>query len=324
MKQPTATAPLWLVIVAFAIVYIVWGSTYFFIQTSEKGLPPFLLGAIRFSASGFLLLLWCAVNKQKVWYRPQIISSFITGNLLLFIANGSIIWAEEVLPSSFVAVLVSAVPLWFVLLDARNRKANFSNRKIIVGIIIGFAGVVLLFGQKLVSGLSSANSTFLIINMLVVIGGNICWAAGSLYSKYRSQGNIMVGAAWQMIAAALSFFLLTFCSGEFSRFHIQKVPTSAWLSVLYLVTMGSLAGYSAYIWLLSVRPATQVSTNAYVNPVVAVLLGVFFGSEVISNTQLIALAVILSSVFIINADKYKRPSDTMIESDYKKEQEELL
>ena len=304
--QPTPAAPLFLVITAFAIVYIVWGSTYFFIQLSERGFPPFLLGAVRYSASGILLLAWCAVTKEKIWYRPQMLPSFITGNLLLFISNGSIIWAEEVLPSSFVAVLVSAVPLWFVLLDARNRKANFSNTKIIIGIITGFAGVVLLFGQKVLAGLPAANSHFLIINMLVVIAGNICWAAGSLYSKYHSEGNIMVGVAWQMIAAAFSFFILTFFSGELHHFHIQQVSVTAWLSVLYLVIMGSLAGYSAYIWLLSVRPATQVSTNAYVNPVVAVLLGVFLGGEMMNTIQIVALAIILSSVFIINSDKYKK------------------
>lgn len=299
------TAPVWLVTAAFAIVYIVWGSTYFFIQTSEQGFPPFLLGAVRFSASGILLLAWCAIKKQKLWLRKQIISSFIAGNLLLFVATGSIIWAEQWLASSFVAVLVSAVPVWLVLLDRRNRKVNFSDPKIIVGVIAGFAGVVLLFAQKLLSGLPATNTAFLVINMLVVIGGNISWAAGSLYSKYHSEGNVMVSAAWQMIAAACSFIILTFSTGEVARFHLQQVPLSAWLSVLYLVTMGSLAGYSAYIWLLSVRPATQVSTNAYVNPVVAVLLGVLLGNEAISGVQLFALAVILSSVFIINADKYR-------------------
>ena len=305
MKQQS-TAPIILVIIAFAIVYIVWGSTYFFIQSAESGFPPFLLGTVRFSASGILLLLWCALKNEKLWYPPQIFPAFVTGNLLLFIANGSIIWAEMALPSSFVAVLVSAVPVWFILLDGKNRKTNFSNTKIIIGVVIGFAGVVLLFGQKLMSNIASSDSQFLLLNMLVVVGGNICWAIGSLYSKSHGEGSLLVGAAWQMIFAALSFFVLTLFSGELAHFNIRQVPVNAWLSVLYLVTMGSLAGYSAYIWLLSVRPATQVSTNAYVNPVVAVLLGASFGSEAISRVQLIALAVILSSVFIINSDKYKR------------------
>ena len=297
-------APLATVIIAFAIVYIVWGSTYFFIQASERDFPPFLLGALRFFASGFILLAWCALKKYQLIYLPQIKTSFIVGNLLLFIGNGSIIWAETALPSSFVAVLVSAAPLWFVLFDGRNRKANFNNKHIIIGIFTGSLGVVLLFGEKIFSKLSPATNTIQVVSLVVIVAGNISWCVGSLYSKYNAGGNIMVGAAWQMIFAAVSFFILSACTGEINHFHFHQVHLRAWLSVIYLITMGSLAGYSAYIWLLQVRPATQVSTNAYVNPVVAVLLGVFFGGETINLLQTGALAIILLSVFIINFDKY--------------------
>jgi len=298
-------APLITVIIAFAIVYIAWGSTYFFVQAAERDFPPFILGALRFFASGFILLAWCAVKKYKLVYRPQMKTSFIVGNLLLFIGTGTIIWAEETLPSSFVAVLVSATPLWFVLFDNRNRKANFSNKHIIIGIFTGFAGVVLLFSEKIFSKLSPAAGTLQIISLLVIVAGNISWSVGSLYSKYNAGGNTMVGAAWQMIFGAISFLIVELFTGEISHFQFHEVHLRAWLSVIYLVTFGSLAGYSAYIWLLQVRPATQVSTNAYVNPVVAVLLGVFFGGEAINGLQIGGLAIILSSVFIINFDKYK-------------------
>ena len=245
-------------------------------------------------------------KKYPLIYLPQIKTSFIVGNLLLFIGNGAIIWAEITLPSSFVAVLVSAAPIWFVLFDSRNRKANFNNKYIITGIITGFLGVVLLFGEKLFSRFSPATGTLQMAALMITIAGSISWAIGSLYSKYKgSGGNTMVGAAWQMIFAAVSFMVLSFCTGEVNQFHFSQVHLRAWLSIIYLVTMGSLAGYSAYIWLLQVRPATQVSTNSYVNPVVAVLLGVLFGGETINLLQTIALAIILLSVFIINYDKYK-------------------
>ena len=305
-EASTKHAPLITVIIAFAIVYIVWGSTYFFVQAAERDFPPFILGALRFFASGFILLAWCAVRKHKLVYRPQMKTSFIVGNLLLFIGNGSIIWAEETLSSSFVAVLVSAAPLWFVLFDNRNREANFSNKHILRGIFTGFSGVVLLFSGKIFSNHSLSTGTLEIISLLVVIAGSISWSVGSLYSKYNSGGgNTMVGVAWQMIFAAISFLIVSLCTGEANHFQFQEVHLRAWLSVIYLVTMGSLAGYSAYIWLLQVRPATQVSTNSYVNPVVAVLLGGFFGSELINGLQIGGLAIILSSVFIINFDKYK-------------------
>lgn len=303
--SPIKHAPLVTVIIAFAIVYIVWGSTYFFIQSSERDFPPFLLGALRFFASGFLLLAWCALKKYPLIYWPQIKTSFIVGNLLLFIGNGAIIWAEVTLPSSFVAVLVSAAPIWFVLFDARNRKANFNNKYIITGITTGFLGVVLLFGEKLFSKLSPGSNAIQIASLVVIVIGSITWSVGSLYSKYNASGHVMVGASWQMIFAALSFMILSVCTGEINHFHFYEVHLRAWLSIIYLITMGSLAGYSAYIWLLQVRPATQVSTNSYVNPVVAVLLGVFFGGETIGLLQTVALAIILLSVFIINYEKYK-------------------
>ena len=296
--------PLVTVIIAFAIVYIVWGSTYFFIQASERDFPPFLLGAIRFAASGTMLLAWCALKKCKLIYWPQLKTSFIVGNLLLFIGNGAIIWAEIILPSSFVAVLVSAAPIWFVLFDGRNRKANFADKYIITGVLAGFAGVVLLFAEK-ISGITLRTGTIQVISLVVIVAGSISWSVGSLYSKYNATGNTMVGASWQMIFASCSFLVVALFTGEINHFHFQQVHLRAWLSVIYLITMGSLAGYSAYIWLLEVRPATQVSTNAYVNPVVAVLLGVLFGGEVINGLQIGALAIILSSVFIINFEKYR-------------------
>jgi drug/metabolite transporter (DMT)-like permease len=304
-NTPDKAAPLLKVVIAFAIIYIVWGSTYFFIQSSERDFPPFMLGALRFFASGFLLLGWCAYKKYPLVNRTQMKTSFIVGNLLLFIGNGSIIWAETSLPSSFVAVLVSAAPVWFVLFDSRNRKANFSNNYILTGIITGFAGVILLFGEKIFSKLPVANESLNVFFLLLIVAGTISWCVGSLYSKYNASGNTMVGAAWQMIFAATSFLLVTFITGEANHFSFYDVHLRAWLSIIYLVTMGSLAGYSAYIWLLQVRSATQVSTNAYVNPVVAVLLGVLFGGETMNGLQIGALFIILSSVFIINLDKYK-------------------
>ncbi|MDQ2864412.1 MAG: EamA family transporter, partial [Bacteroidota bacterium] len=206
-------APLLTVIIAFAIVYIVWGSTYFFVQAAERDFPPFILGTIRFFTAGFILLGWCAAKGYKLVHRPQIKTSFIVGNLLLFIGNGSIIWAEETLPSSFVAVLVSASPLWFVLFDKKQRSANFKNKNIIAGILIGFAGVVLLFGEKLSNGLSNTSGLFTTIVLIVVIAGSISWSVGSLYSKYNADGNTMVGAAWQMIFAGASFLIMAYCVG---------------------------------------------------------------------------------------------------------------
>ncbi|HEY5371173.1 MAG TPA: EamA family transporter [Hanamia sp.] len=299
------SAPIAKVVIAFAIVYIVWGSTYFSVQAALRDFPPFILGALRFMAAGIILLAWLGFKKEKLFYRPQLKKSFIVGNLLLFIGNGTITWAEETLPSSLVAVLVSASPVWFVLLDSRTLKSNLRNPFVITGVTIGLAGVILLFSEKIYHQLSPAKDNLEMISLIVVILGSISWCIGSLYSKYKTSGNPIVGAGWQMVFAAFSFIIVAIFTGEFNHLNIGAIHLRAWLSVIYLVLFGSIAGYSAYIWLLQVRPATQVSTNAYVNPVVAVLLGVLFGGEFINSLQIAGLAIILLSVFIINYDKYK-------------------
>jgi drug/metabolite transporter (DMT)-like permease len=165
------------------------------------------------------------------------------------------------------------------------------------------AGVVAKTGE---GASAAAAHNWPVIALIVLVIGSISWAAGSLYSKYRSEGNSnSVNAGWQMLAAGVCFIPASLISGEWSHLWWHEVPLSSWLAIGYLVTMGSLAGYSAFVWLLQVRPATQVSTHAYVNPVVAVLLGVLFAGERLSFIQLLGLMVILASVLLINLAKYR-------------------
>jgi len=294
-----------MVIVAFAIVYIVWGSTYFFIQKTVYEIPPFLMGALRFITAGILLLLWCIIRRERVWQWNQIKHAAISGALMLFIGNGAVIWTEQTLASSLVAVLVSAAPLWFVVLDKAKWKENFKSRETIIGLIIGFAGVILLFMESTMNTFSAGNA-FQFLGLLILIIGCISWSGGSLYAKYKSTGSTSVNTAWQMLAAGIAFVPCAFISGEEKNFHWKAVSINTWLDLSYLIFFGSLAAYSAYVWLLKVRPATQVSTYAYVNPVVAVLLGVFVGGEKMSLLQVAGLVIILTSVLLINLTKYRQ------------------
>jgi len=302
-----------MVVVAFAIVYIVWGSTYFFIRLSVQHIPPMLLGAMRFVVAGVLMLLWCLARGERVFVWKNMRPALVSGLLLLFFGNGALIWCEQYLTSSLAAILLAAGPIWFVLLDKRNWRENFSSRETIIGLLIGFAGVILLFGERLAEAFSSSTPAagttghWQVIAMAVLLVGSISWASGSLYAKYNSSGNSnSVNAGWQMLAAGAAFIPASLISGEWSKFHFQDVTMTSWLSVFYLITMGSLAGYSAFVWLLQVRSATQVSTHAYVNPVVAVLLGVLFAGEKMSALQLLGLTVILVSVLLINLAKYRK------------------
>jgi drug/metabolite transporter (DMT)-like permease len=297
------------VVIAFATVYLVWGSTYFFIRLSVAHIPPMLVGVLRYLTAGILLLAWCLVTGKPVFSRRAIGPAFVSGFLLLCGGNGILIWSEQYVPSSLAAILLASGPIWFVVLDRRMWRENFRSKSTIAGLVMGFAGVLLLFGDGPGKGVAVKMRDAEMFALGVLVVGSISWAAGSLYSKYRSAPvSNSVNAGWQMLSGGLVFVVASVASGEWNGFSIRQVPLSSWLAIFYLVTLGSLAGYSAFVWLLQVRPATQVSTHAYVNPVVAVLLGVLFAGENMTPLQLLGLAIILCSVLMINLAKYRGKS----------------
>jgi len=296
-----------MVILAFATVYIVWGSTYFFIQKAIVSFPPFLLGATRFLISGILMLGWTMLRGEKVFVKRDVVNASISGVLMLFVGTGAVIWVEQYLPSAMVAIMISSGPIWFILLDKPKWAQNFRSRATVGGLVLGFAGILLLFGEKILHAFSTSGNQQELGGALILIIGSMAWAGGSLYSKYKStSGSVSVNIAWQMLAAGIAFIPGSFLRGELQQLEWSAITVDAWLSVLYLVFFGSIAGFSAYVWLLQVRSATQVSTHAYVNPVVAVLLGVLFANENISLLQILGLVTILGSVLLINLVKYRK------------------
>lgn len=302
-KKPS----LFLVILAFATVYVVWGSTYFFIQKAVQEIPPFLMGFIRFVTAGLIMMGWCGARGEKIFHRDYILPSALTGFLLLFIGNGAVIWAEQYIPSVVVAIMVSSSPIWFVLLDKSRWHINFNSLSTLVGLIIGFGGVILLFWDQVNEIFSVGGDHNRLPALLLLLMASISWSAGSLFSKYNSKGgSAAVNTAWQMTFGGLAFLPGSVILGEWDKIAWSSVSIGAWSSLIYLILMGSIAAFSAYVWLLQVRTATQVSTYAYVNPVIAVLLGVFFAHEQVSLIQIIGLTVILASVLLINLARYRK------------------
>ncbi|MDB5146353.1 MAG: EamA family transporter, partial [Mucilaginibacter sp.] len=228
---PTTAKPIspLLVVIAFATVYIVWGSTYFFIKIAVAGFPPLLLGALRFFTAGLLLMVWCAIKGEKIFVKQSILHAAVSGFLLLVIGNGAVIWAEQTLPSAMVAIMVTSPPIWFVLLDKPNWDTNFKSKSTIAGLAIGFIGVILLFRDQIADVFGPSAGPSKLPGMILLLVGTLGWASGSLYSKhYNTKGSVSVNTAWQMLAAGMFFIPSSFLSGEVQAVQWHAIPAQSW------------------------------------------------------------------------------------------------
>jgi drug/metabolite transporter (DMT)-like permease len=296
-----------MVALAFAAIYILWGSTYIVILVAIRDLPPFLMSALRFLFAGALLYAWCLWKNEPLPHASSIKTNAICGILLLFGGTVSVAWAEQYLPSSLAAIIVTAVPFWFVLLDKKQWPVYFSNKLLIGGLMLGFVGVVLLVSiDQPQHPLANTSRQKQLIAILGLMCGGIAWSFGSLYSKYKPTGSsVLMNASMQLLLAGVFTLLVSLFTGEWNTFSFREVEHGAWMALAYLVVFGSLITYLSYLWLLKVRPAAQVSTYVYVNPVVALLLGIVFMNEHITWVQVVSLLIILSGVLFVNTARYK-------------------
>lgn len=299
-----------LVFAAFAALYIIWGSTYLAIVIAVKNIPPFLMIGIRFFIAGIILYVWCRLQGQPTPPLKSLARIAFAGLLILFLGNGSLVWVEQYIPTGLAAIIVATTPLWFVLLDKRQWKYHFGNKFIIIGLLIGFAGVLTLFAGN--SAFSLSGDKMQLISFAVLLLGTVMWATGSLYSKYKpAEGSTGMKASVQMMTAGIIAFITGIASGEPQQFVWSNISFNVVAAILYLITFGSLIGYMSYVWLLSVRPPSQVGTYAYVNPLVAVFLGWLIVDEKITWHQVLALSIILAGVIIVNLSKEKiKPYDS--------------
>jgi drug/metabolite transporter (DMT)-like permease len=296
----------WKIIIAFAVIYFVWGTTYLAILFAIKDIPPLLMSAMRFLLAGVVLYIFCLAKNERHPDYSSFLKIMFRGILMLVGGTVSVTWAEQYLPSSTTAIIVTSVPFWFVLLDRKQWSYYFSNKILILGLIIGFVGVALLTNFNHTGSLGPAHAARRTTAVLVLIAGGIAWTTGSLISKYKPTGHsLLMTTAIQLIVSGFLCLFASILSGESDHFYFPQVRQSAWLGFLYLAGFGSILTYACYLWLLKVRPAAQVSSYVYVNPVVAILLGGLIGKESITWLHILSLAVILSGVLLINLPKYK-------------------
>jgi drug/metabolite transporter (DMT)-like permease len=287
-----ANRTLW---VAFAAVYIVWGSTYLAIRYAVQTIPPFLMGGSRFLVSGAILFLWARARGAPVPSRREWRDSAVVGALLLCGGNGAVGWAEQRVPSGITALLVASVPLWMVVLDWVRPHGKRPHLIVALGLVVGLGGVAVLAvpGSSGVGPVDAVGAAMLVL-------GSISWAAGSIYSRQGAHpASAEMTTGLQMITGSAALFVVSLLAGEPARFHTSAVTGSSLLGWLYLVTFGSLVGFTAYVYLLRETTPAKATTYAYVNPVVAVILGWAIAGEPISARTILAAAIIIASVAII-------------------------
>ena len=297
--KPTA------VLLAFAAVYFIWGSTYLAIRFAIETLPPLGMAAVRFLIAGTLMYTWLRARGASAPTAAQWRIGAISGTLLLVGGNGAVVVAEQWVPSGLVALIVATVPMWMVLFDAGFGSGARPSNRARMGLVFGFMGVGVLAGSPGVGGGGRQE----ILGAFLVLGGSICWAIGSLVSRYvEDPPRPAMLVATQMLTGGAIFTILSLASGELAGFSVGNISLRSWWALLYLVVAGAIVGYAAYIWLLTVVPPSRVGTYAYVNPVVALFLGWALADEPLNSRSVLAAAIILASVVVITTDGGTEPT----------------
>jgi len=291
-------AKIWTALIA---VYIAWGSTYLAIRFAVETIPPFLMAGTRFLISALILYIWRRLAGDSQPTPSQWRSAIWVGLLLLVGGNGIVSWAEQYVVSSIAALVVASVPFWIVLIDAIRPGGIRPDWRITLGFLIGFGGILLLVGPSL------SNSQFgqvAVWGIPALLAASIFWSFGSVYSHHADMPKAsLTGTAIQMFAGGVGLFLLGTATGEWRALELSAVTTRSLVSLGYLIVFGALIGFASYAWLLRNAPLPLVSTYAYVNPVVALFVGAWLGAEELNARILMAAAIIVGSVVLINTSR---------------------
>jgi len=289
------SAPLWLMVAAFAAVYVIWGSTYLGIRYAVESIPPFLMAATRHLGAGLLLFVFARCRGAQWPSLGHWRDAAIAGTLMLVVGNGGVTWAEQLIPSGVAALMVALTPVWMVLIDWARPGGVRPRALVGAGLVLGLAGVVLL-ARKQMAGASSAYG----LGVAALLAASICWALGSVFNRTaRKPESAFLGVSLQMIAGGAVLLGLSVASGEAHRFALAEVTAVSFGAWLYLTLAGSLVAYTAYVWLLHASTPARVSTYAYVNPLIAVLLGCTIGGEAFPPTVYLAGGLIIVAVVLV-------------------------
>ncbi len=278
---------------AWVAICLIWGTTYLAIRIGVQDFPPVLFAGLRWLIAGPILIIILKLRGYKLPTLKDIKHLAVVGILLLGFGNGLVVFAEQWVPSGLTALLISTDPLWIVGIESLLPSGPKLNLKIVVGVLLGLAGVILIFG----SNLSAILNTQYLIGILGLMFCIFCWSTGTLYSKYKKVSvHPLMGAAVQMAVAGIGLSLLGVIIGESSYLHLTQ---NGVFSFLYLLVFGSFIAYGSYIYAVANLPVSFVSTYAYINPVIALFLGWLILDEKLNYTMIIGAIIILIGVYIV-------------------------
>ncbi len=300
--------PTWKSLLAFAIIYFVWGSTFLAIRVGVREVPPFLLAAMRFLIAGLALYGWTLTRGERSPRAREWASAFLLATLIFVFDYGLLFWAEQRVPSGIAAVMLATVPVFMALSEIIFLRTQRLTLRLAFALLVGIAGVAVLMGRSLSLGGAPIDRR----GAVALIFAAISWSvASALTRKLPLPPSKVMSSGAQMLAGGILLSLAAGALGEFRNFHPTTVSRGAWLALLYQIVAGSIIGFTAYVWLIHHESPTKVGTYAYVNPVVAVLIGYFLGGEALGLRTILGTLFVLISVVVITTTPAKKPAASL-------------
>lgn len=287
----------------FAIIYVVWGSTFLAIRVGVHEVPPFLLASLRFLVAGLALFGWAVARREPLPTRRQWLSIFLVSLLIFVFDYGMLFWAEQRVPSGMAAVMMATIPAFTAVAEVILLRTQQVTMRLAGALLIGIAGVAVLVSRALNLGGAPIDSA----GAIALVFASMSWSLASVLNRRLPlPASRPMTSGTEMLAGGLLLALASLAIGEHRAFHPGAVTLHAWLALLYLIVAGSIVGFTAWLWLIQHESPTKVGTYAYVNPVVAVVIGYFLGNEEIGARTAVGTLLVLSSVILITTRRAPR------------------
>ena len=311
--EATTHQPRWKILLAFTIIYLVWGSTFLAIRVGVRQVPPLLLAGMRFSAAGIVLYGWVRATGTASPTRREWASVTLLAVLIFLVDYGLVFWAEQRVPSGITAVMLATIPVFTALLEILILRTQKLTLRLACVLAVGLAGVAVLVSRSV----SFGDAPIERMGAIALVVAALCWSLASVLTRRLSlPASKVMSSGAQMLVGGILLMLGAALFGEFRGFRLREVSAGAWLALLYLIVAGSIIAFTAYVWLIHHESPTKVGTYAYVNPVIAVLLGYFLGGEALGSRTLAGTFLILVSVVVITSTpKSATPEVTIKEAE---------